>query len=393
MASAVSAIAPGAALEISIVLPCLNEAETLATCVRKAQEALAQNNFLGEIIVADNGSTDGSQAIAQREGARVIHVPVRGYGAALMAGIEAARGRYVLMADADDSYEFAHLPRFLQALRQGSELVMGNRFQGGIQPGAMPFLHKYLGNPVLSFLGRLFFRSPVGDFHCGMRAFHRDAIQRLQLSTTGMEFASEMVVKASLVGLNISEVPTTLSPDGRSRAPHLRTWRDGWRHLRFLLLYSPRWMFLYPGLGLMLAGTLAAAWLIPSERTLGSVTFGIDTLAYALGCILVGFHACVFAVSAKVFGMSEGLLPRDIRFQRWSRWLNLETGVVAGSVLVLLGFAMSVYAVGAWYRTGFGNLSPTAALRITLPSVTALMLGVDVIFTSFFLSLLGLKRR
>ncbi len=380
-------------LEISVVLPCLNEAETLAVCVRKALAAIRENGYAGEVIVADNGSNDGSQAIALAEGARVVDVPVRGYGAALMAGIQAARGTFVLMADADDSYEFAHLPRFVEALRSGSELVMGNRFRGEIKPGAMPPLHRYLGNPVLSFLGRLFFKAPIGDFHCGIRAFSKSAIERLSLSTTGMEFASEMVVKASLMGLSMSEVPTTLFPDGRSRAPHLRTWRDGWRHLRFLLLYSPRWLFLNPGLLLMTIGILAAAWLIPGERAIGSVHFGIDTLAYALGCILVGFHACVFAISAKIFGMSEGLLPKDPKFDRWFRYVSLESGAIAGTLLLIAGITTSIYAVLMWYHSGFGNLTPTLALRFTLPAVTALMLGVEIIFTSFFLSLLELKRR
>ena len=382
-----------ATIDISVVMPCLNEAETLAACVRKALAAIEAGGYQGEVIVADNGSTDGSQEIAAREGARVISAPLRGYGAALLAGIDSAAGEYVLMADADDSYDFSHLSRFLGALTSGSDLVMGNRFHGGIAPGAMPFLHRYLGNPVLSFLGRLFFRTPVGDFHCGMRAFSKSAVQELGLTTTGMEFASEMVVKASLMGLRISEVPTTLSPDGRSRAPHLRTWRDGWRHLRFLLLYSPRWLFLYPGLFLMIMGLLAAAWLIPGTRSIGSVSFDVDTLAYALGSVLVGFHACVFAVSAKIFGISTGLLPRDDRFERQSRFFTLETGVTLGACLIAGGLGASIYAVSMWYQAGFGQLHPTAALRITLPSVTALMLGVEIIFTSFFLSLLGLRRQ
>jgi glycosyltransferase involved in cell wall biosynthesis len=379
--------------DVSIVMPCLNEAETLHTCIRSARAAIERAGLRGEVIVADNGSTDGCQMIALEEGARVVDVSVRGYGAALLAGIDAARGEYVLMADADASYDFSHLARFVQALDSGADLVMGNRFQGGIQAGAMPALHKYLGNPVLSFLGRLFFRAPVGDFHCGMRAFRKAAIQALHLNTTGMEFASEMVVKASLRKLAIVEVPTTLSPDGRSRPPHLRTWRDGWRHLRFLLLYSPRWLFLYPGLLLMLLGILGSAWLIPGERTINHVTFDIDTLAYALGCILIGFHICIFAISAKVFGISEGLLPPDPAFHRWFKRASLETGLAAGGILLCLGIAAGVYAVVTWHSSGFGHLSPTHALRITLPSITAVMLGVETIFSSFFLSLLGLKRR
>jgi glycosyltransferase involved in cell wall biosynthesis len=384
---------PDHSIAVSVVLPCLNEIETLATCVRKALTAIQDSGVRGEVIVADNGSTDGSQETAIREGARVVNVPTRGYGAALMAGIDAARGEYVLMADADDSYDLSHLPRFLNALNGGADLVMGNRFKGGIRPGAMPFLHRYLGNPVLSFLGSLFFRAPVGDFHCGIRAFRKTAIQRLDLQTTGMEFASEMVVKSSLMGLNIAEVPTTLSPDGRSGDPHLRTWRDGWRHLRFLLLYSPRWLFLYPGMFLIVVGLITIAWLLPAKRTIGNIAFDIDTIVYAVGGVLVGFHACIFAISAKIFGISEGLLPRDPRLDRWFRYINLETGLSLGVSLLVIGLGTALYGVSIWYGSGFGNLSPTQSLRITIPSVAALMVGVEIIFASFFLSLLGLKRR
>lgn len=380
---------PIASIDVSVVLPCLNEAETLADCVRKAWAAIESTELSGEVIVADNGSTDGSQALAARSGARVVDVPVRGYGAALIAGIASARGRYVLMADADGSYDFSHLPRFIDALNSGAELVMGNRFKGGICPGAMPFLHKYLGNPVLSFIGRVFFGTPVRDFHCGIRAFSKPAIQGLHLMSPGMEFASEMVVKASLMGLRISEVPTTLSPDGRSRAPHLRTWHDGWRHLRLLLLYSPRWLFFYPGLLLGLLGILATAWLLPGQRTLGSTTFDVNTLAYALGAILVGFQICIFAVSAKVLGVSRGLLPKNQHFDRWFRFVTLERGVIAGAIIFLAGLIGSICAFLFWYRTDFGNLVPASALRISLPAVTAILLGIETIFASFFLSLLG----
>lgn len=378
---------------VSIVMPCLNEAETLATCIRKALSAIAQAGVAGEVIVADNGSTDGSQQITLAEGARLVPVAARGYGAALLGGIEAASGTYILMADADDSYKFEHLTRFLNALQNGADLVMGNRFKGEIEPNAMPFLHRYLGNPVLSWLGRLFFGTPVGDFHCGIRAFSKEAIKRLNLRTTGMEFASEMVVKASLMGLNIAEVPTTLSPDGRSRPPHLRTWRDGWRHLRFLLLYSPRWLFLYPGAILSIIGLTAAVWLFPHERSIGNLHFDVGTLAYALASLLIGFHTCAFAVSAKVFGISEGLLPPDPRFDRWFKYLNLEIGVAAGLLLLAAGFGDALYSVCNWAQADFGPLSPSISVRSSLPAAAAMMLGIEIILTSFFLSLLGMKRR
>jgi len=374
-------------------MPCLNEAETLAICVDKALAALRANNIAGEVIVADNGSTDGSQAIAQQHGALVIPVPVRGYGAALSAGIQASRGTYVLMADADDSYEFAHIPRFLSELRGGADLVMGNRFQGGIGPKAMPPLHRYLGNPVLSVLGRLLFHAPVGDFHCGIRGFRKDAYERLGLRTTGMEFASEMVVKASLLGQKISEVPTTLKKDGRSRPPHLRTWRDGWRHLRFLLMYSPRWLFLFPGLALMILGLGLMAWLLPAERPLGRVNLGVDTLAYAAAAVLLGFQLVFFGVAAKVFAITEGLLPEDESFDRWFRYITLETGLIVGVLLLLAGVCIAISSVMAWSHTGYGPLPPVQMMRRTLPAMLCLMLGTEVCFGSFFLSLLGLKRR
>jgi glycosyltransferase involved in cell wall biosynthesis len=380
-------------VELSVVMPCLNEAETLAVCVDKALAALAANGIAGEVIVADNGSTDGSQAIAIAHGARVVPVPVRGYGAALNAGILAARGQYVLMGDADDSYEFAHIPRFLTALHGGADLVMGNRFEGGIGPKAMPPLHKYLGNPVLSFLGRALFHAPIGDFHCGMRAFSKDAYERLGLRTTGMEFASEMVVKASLLGQKIVEVPTTLQKDGRSRPPHLKTWRDGWRHLRFLLMYSPRWLFLFPGLALMLAGLGLMAWLLPAERPLGHVNLGVDTLAYAAAAVLLGFQLVFFGIAAKVFAITEGLLPEDESFDRWFQYITLETGLLVGVLLVLVGVGIAVSSVVGWSHTGYGPLPPVQMMRRTLPAMLCLMLGTEICFASFFLSLLGLKRR
>lgn len=384
-------------LDLTILMPCLNEAETLAFCVRQAVQAIHDSGVAGEVVVADNGSTDGSQAIAVAEGARVVNVPVRGYGAALIAGIEAARGKYVMMADADASYHFEHLPRFLPKLNEGYDLVMGNRFAGAIEPGAMPPLHRYLGNPVLSAIGQIFFRIPVRDFHCGLRAFRRDSILGLNLRTTGMEFASEMVVKTSLAGLRMTEVPTTLSPDGRSRPPHLRSWRDGWRHLRFLLLYSPRWLFFYPGLIALTVGIIFSALLIPGPLPIhlggATHTLDVDTLTYSLGLVLIGAHITVFAVSARVFGTQEGFLPRNPQFERLFKTITLETGLIFGCVLLLIGAAILGYALHLWHAAGFGNMSPQRMLRLTLPSATAFMLGVEVIFGSFFLSLLGLNRR
>ncbi len=380
-------------VELTVVMPCLNEAETLATCIDKAHAALRANSIAGEVVIADNGSTDGSQQIARDHGARLIPVPIRGYGAALNTGILAARGKYVLMGDADDSYEFNHLPRFLEQLRNGADLVMGNRFRGGIGPKAMPPLHKYLGNPVLSFLGRALFNVPIGDFHCGMRAFSKDAYERLALRTTGMEFASEMVVKSALLGQKIVEVPTTLQKDGRSRPPHLKTWRDGWRHLRFLLIYSPRWLFLNPGLVLMFVGLGLTAWLLPAERPFGHVNLGVDTLAYAAAAVLLGFQLVFFAIAAKVFAITEGLLPEDQGFDRWFQYITLETGLIAGVLMVLAGIGIAISSVVSWSHTGYGPLPPVRMMRHTLPAMLCLMLGTETCFASFFLSLLTLKRR
>jgi len=380
-------------LELTILMPCLNEAETLAFCVRQAVAAIKASGVTGEVVVADNGSTDGSQEIARVEGARVVDVATRGYGAALIGGIEAARGKFVMMADADSSYHFEHLPRFLPKLNEGYDLVMGNRFAGTIERGAMPPLHKYLGNPILSAAGRIFFSIPVRDFHCGLRAFRRDAILGLHLRTTGMEFASEMVVKSRLAGLRMTEVPTTLSPDGRSHPPHLRSWRDGWRHLRFLLLYSPRWLFFYPGLAAFAVGILLSAALLPGPLKVGAYNFDVDTLTYALGLVLIGAHIIVFALSAKVFGVHAGFLPVNPRLQRLYQFITLEKGLLLGCLMLLAGASILAYAIFLWHAAGFGSLSATRMLRLTLPSATLLMLGVEVIFASFFLSLLGLNRR
>jgi glycosyltransferase involved in cell wall biosynthesis len=371
--------------ELSILMPCLNEAETLGTCIEKAQWYLNQHQIVGEVIIADNGSTDGSQDIAKRMGAIVIPVQEKGYGNALRGGISAARGQYIIMGDADDSYDFTRLSAFLEKLRSGYDLVMGNRFKGGIEPGAMPPLHKYLGNPVLTWIGQMFFPSPCGDFHCGLRGFRKDSIERLNLRTTGMEFASEMVVKASLNKMRIAEVPTTLSPDGRSRPPHLRSWRDGWRHLRFLLLYSPRWLFLYPGLLLTLAGLISTFWLLSSPR--------IHSLLYSSAAMIIGFQIVTFAVFTKAFAISEGLLPEDLRLKRLFRYLSLEVGLIVGSILLLIGLAGSIYAFSNWEANLFGALDPTQTMQVVILSVTCFAIGFQVVFSSFFLSVLGLKRR
>jgi glycosyltransferase involved in cell wall biosynthesis len=380
-------------IEVSVVMPCLNEAETLETCIVKAQRALREANIAGEVVIADNGSTDGSVEIAERLGARVVNVRAKGYGNALMGGIAVAAGKYVVMGDADDSYDFGHVPRFVEQLRKGADVVMGNRFRGGIQKSAMPALHRYFGNPGLTRLGRLFFRSPVGDFYCGLRGFRKDAYERMGLRTTGMEFATEMVVKATLLQMRIAEVPTTLSPDGRSRPPHLRTWRDGWRTLRFFLLYSPRWLFLYPGIALMLAGTALGLWLLPAARTVGGVTLDVHTLVYAAAFVLLGFQAIAFACFTKIFAISEGLLPPDAALDKLFRYITLEVGLAVGVVLTIAGLGASVSAVSGWGAQHFGMLDYSRTMRIVIPAALCLTLGAQTIFASFFLSVLGLRRR
>ena len=311
----------------------------------------------------------------------------------MIGGISQGRANFIIMGDGDDSYDFTSLMPFLEKLREGYDLVMGNRFLGGIKPGAMPFLHRYLGNPVLSGIGRLFFHAPVGDFHCGMRGFTKSAYQKMDLQTTGMEFASEMVVKASLLGLRIAEVPTTLSPDGRSRPPHLRTWRDGWRHLRFLLLYSPRWLFLYPGFTLMTLGLFGMLWLWPGTRQIFGINFDIHTFLYAAMAILVGFQSVAFAVFTKIFAISEGLLPEDNRLTKFFRFITLEAGLILGAILVAIGLAISFYALWSWEQTSFGPLQPTQTLRVIIPAVVTLVLGCQIILSSFFLSVFRLKRK
>ncbi|WP_307799604.1 glycosyltransferase family 2 protein [Actinomadura nitritigenes] len=380
-------------MELSVVMPCLNEAETVETCVRKTIGFFEDSGIDGEVVIADNGSTDGSQQLARDAGARVVPVLDKGYGNALMGGIRAARGKYVAMGDADDSYDFTTLGPFLDELRDGADLVMGNRFKGGIAPGAMPPLHRYLGNPVLSFVGRLFFGSKIGDFHCGLRAFDRDAILRLGLQTGGMEFASEMVVKATLQKYDIREVPTTLSPDGRTRAPHLNTWRDGWRHLRFLMLYSPRWLFLIPGLVFMTLGLLAGIAISTGPVRIGAIAFDVDTLVGASAALVIGFQAVLFALLTKVYAMQEGFLPHDRRVQKIIDWWGLERGLLTGGLLAIAGLAGLVASLLHWRGHSFGELDPRDSLRIVVPSATALVMSFQVMFASLFVSILGIRRR
>ena len=380
-------------VELTILMPCLNEAETLGKCIQKARDFLRRHGVRGEVLVSDNGSTDGSQEIARQLGACVVDAPTRGYGAALLYGTLAARGRFVIMGDADDSYDFSNLLPFLDQLRAGADLVMGNRFRGGIRPGAMPWKNRWIGTPVLSGLGQLFFDSQIGDFNCGLRAYSLAAFHRMNLRTTGMEFASEMIVKATLLGMRIAEVPTTLSPDGRSRPPHLRPWRDGWRHFRFMLLYSPRWLFLYPGFFLMLVGAALSLWLLPGPRRVGPVGLDIHTLFYSAIAVLVGFQAVLFAVFSKVFAITEGLLPPDPRLDKVFRLFTLEVGLLAGAGLILLGLGGATYSLSVWGERGFGALMPTRVMRLVIPSGLSLALGCQTMLSSFFLSLLGMGRR
>jgi len=377
--------------ELTILMPCLNEAATVGRCVEKARGFLQRAAIDGEIVVADNGSTDDSPALAARAGARVITVRERGYGAALNAGIGAARGRYIIMGDADDSYDFGALEPFVEKLRAGHPLVMGNRFKGGIRPGAMPPLHRYLGNPVLSFIGRLFFRARVGDFHCGLRGFDRAAVGSLDLRSSGMEFASELVVKAALAGWRIAEVPAALYPDGRGRPPHLRTWRDGWRHLRFLLLFSPRWLFLYPGAALLFTGSALTAALYFTPLRLAGAGLDIHSMLYASAAALLGMQLCLFALFARVSARNAGLLPQRPGLEKLLRVLTLERGLLAGLATALCGFVWSAAAFWQWREAGFAALDPRVVMRDTIPAAALMVAGMEIMLASFLLSLLNWK--
>jgi len=380
-------------VEVTILMPCLNEALTLASCIRKARAFLSQTGTDGEVLIADNGSTDGSQALASAEGARVIQVGQRGYGAALWAGIESARGRYVIMGDSDDSYDFSQLQGFVDALRHGHQLVMGNRFAGGIKPGAMPALHRYLGNPVLSFVGRLFFRSPVRDFHCGLRGFDRQAMLALELQSTGMEFASEMVVKATLGGLRIAEVPTTLSPDGRDRPPHLRSWRDGWRHLRFLLVHAPAWLFMAPGLALLLLGIGLAVPLARGPLPLGRFTLDIHTLLYAVVMACVGLQMLLFAGASSSHAVQIGVLPRMPKGLAWARTVSLEAALLTGLAIFLLGAVLAGVTLWMWSGADFRAIDPGRLMRVAIPAAGLMMAGILVATSAFMMEYLRLAPR
>jgi Glycosyl transferase family 2 len=379
--------------ELTILMPCLNEAETIGRCIDKAMGFLARSGIAGEVVIADNGSTDGSREICRSNGARLVPIAMRGYGAALIGGIEAARGRFIIIGDSDDSYDFSNLDEFVAKLREGYELVMGNRFKGGIAKSAMPPLHRYLGNPVLSFTGRLFYRSPIGDFHCGLRGFSRDAIRRIGLVAPGMEFASEMVIKATIAGLRIAEVPTTLSPDGRSRAPHLRSWRDGWRHLKLLLTFAPNWLFLYPGAALAGLGVLLTAALLPGSITIGHIKLDGATILFALAAILVGAQMAMFYLVARLHSVSEGLLPASPHFSRMQHALTVDRFCIAGAAMFAVGLVIAGAALVRWMHAGFGDLDPSLIVRFAALSTAAMALGVQTVTTGFLMELIRGRRQ
>jgi hypothetical protein len=378
-------------VELTILMPCLDEAATVATCVDKARGFLNRTGIEGEILVADNGSSDGSPEIAKAAGARVVHIAERGYGNALIGGIDAARGRFVIMADADGSYDFSQLDAFVEALRAGNTMVIGHRFRGGIRPGAMPFLHRYLGNPLLSFAGRLLFSTGIGDFHCGLRGVDRAAAAQLGLHAPGMEFASEMIVKAKLAGWRIGEVPTVLSPDGRSRAPHLRSWRDGWRHLRFLLMMSPRWLMLYPGACLIGIGAAAELAILRGPVIIDGVGFDIHTMLYAAGATILGLQLVLFSLLARTIGVLKKILPMSPPLERFLRIFTLERGILLGVALGMAGLGLAIYSVGSWAHTRLAALDPATMMRVAIPSVTLMLAGAEIIFASFLLGFIDVR--
>jgi glycosyltransferase involved in cell wall biosynthesis len=381
------------AVKVTILMPCLNEAETLGTCIGKAKGWLARSGVVGEVLIADNGSTDGSQQIATDLGARVVDVPERGYGSALFHGSQAARSEYVIMGDADDSYDFSKLDAFVDKLDEGYDLVMGNRFQGGIAPGAMPRKNRHVGNPVLSGIGRLLFRIKVGDFHCGLRAYRRDIVDRLDLRTTGMEYASEMVIKATLMGLKVTEVPTTLDPDGRSRPPHLRPWRDGWRHLRFMFLFSPRWLLFVPGMIVFVPSLAAYLTLLATPVTIGDVTFDTHTLYLVQAGMTIGFATVALAIILRLFASREGLLKEQAFLERLRNSPLLELGMTAGILMFAGGLFAGGRMVAWWGERDFGDIETGSLLRWLSGSTALLTLGGLVCIYSLILGFLALPTR
>jgi glycosyltransferase involved in cell wall biosynthesis len=395
-AGATSTATLDTAPELSVVMPCLNEAETIGTCIQKAQEFLHRYKVQGEIVVADNGSTDGSQAIATLMGARVVHVEAKGYGNALMGGITAARGRYIIMGDADDSYDFLDLSRFVEKLREGHDLVMGCRLPWGggtIKPGAMPFLHRWWGNPMFTVMARRWFGAPINDVYCGLRGFSKALFERLNLRCTGMEFATEMIIKSSLYREKIAEVPITLHQDGRTaHPPHLKTYQDGWRTLRFFLLYSPRWLFVIPGTILILLGMIGYVVAMPG-LTIHGMTFDAHTLLFASLAILCGYQSVLFAIFSKTFAVSEGLMPEDPRLTRFFKIMYLERGLMLSGAGLLLGLGLLFAAVQEWRFASFGHLDYARTMRLVVPGATLTALSFQTILSSFFVSILGMRRR
>lgn len=379
-------------MELTILMPCLNESRTLKTCIDKAMKFLNDNNIDGEVLIADNGSTDGSQDIAKNAGARVVDIPEKGYGAALIGGCNAAFGKYVIMGDSDDSYDFLNLMPFVEKLREGYELVMGNRFKGGIEKGAMPPLHKYLGNPVLSFIGRVLYKSNIKDFHCGLRGYNRESIMKLNLHTTGMEYASEMVVQATLHKLKICEVPTTLKKDGRDRPPYLRSWSDGWRHLTFLLMHSPNWLFLYPGFLSFVIGLLISAKIVINPIIVNNVRFDVNTLVYSAVATIAGFQLILFYVLTKKYATLTKFIPIT-KIDKYLIKFTMNRGIFIGAILFLIGLIGSIVAICIWSNAGFGNLESSKMLRLTIPMLILFVCGIQLMFSSFFLGILEIKIR
>lgn len=370
-------------------MPCLNEAETLAICIRKAKKFLSENNIDGEVLISDNGSTDGSQDIAKAEGARVVSTDIKGYGSALINGTKNAYGKYVIMGDADDSYDFLHLMPFVEKLREGYDLVMGDRFAGGIEEGAMPWSHKYIGNPVLSFIGRLFYKSKIRDFHCGLRGYNRESMLNLHLQTTGMEYASEMVVKSELNGLKIAEVPTTLSKDGRSRPPHLRSFRDGWRHLKFLLMYAPNWLLLYPGFIFLILGLVLGGTIVVDKITINNINFSIHTLLYCACLIIIGLSILQMYLIVKVYAYNHNFLPK--KQTDWNHKIREDRIIAIGAGIVILGIVLSIIAVETWKASSMGDLNAEQTMRIVIPAVLCLIVGFQSIFTGFIVGVMKIR--